>query len=236
MVAEAADVSAGALHLAAYRELPPEQRRWTSGLLPRAADPLAAPVRLLRQPHLPTSHRAPGGGATVAVPDPHLPPARLRRRERLPSVGHLRGAVRRHAAAIPEVAPVPPELGLAAGHQHLVSGLALSPLPGLQQPPQPGVRGVQPDRVLQVLAFQAGHLHRLPGGVPSGRAQHHQRRQCGQAGDLPAHGGCSLPEIAPGARGRPSTQFKGEVQPSPVAGVARPPVPSTIVNPPAKPQ
>jgi len=95
---------------------------------PVVPDPLSLPVRWLEQSHRPDRRRTPGRGLAILVPNLDLPVARLIGRERFSAVDDGRSIVALHLAAVPEVALVKHQIGVAAGYQNLVLGLSLTAL------------------------------------------------------------------------------------------------------------
>ena len=63
------------------------------------------------------------------------------RAQRLATVDDLRRLVGRHAAAVPQIAVVLAQIVQVPRHQHLISGLGLSPSGGIasEDPTQPGL-------------------------------------------------------------------------------------------------
>ena len=139
------------------------QRIVVRGLGGRRLDPLGFPVAGLEQPHLPCRGNAPAAIRAALVVDLDLPETGLAARQRLAGVDDVGRAVRLDLAAVPQVAVVLGKQDLRGGDEHPVcarthparhicAGICRAAV--VEDPAQPRLVRVDPQRVSQVLAAQ----------------------------------------------------------------------------------
>ena len=145
-------------------------RGWGLGIA-HSLHPFRLPIVGLDQPHFPSGGLALGNSIFTRQPRFHLPKTALTARERFPAIGNLRGRVRGHPAAVPQIAPVLLQQFLGAGHEHLIRGLFLTSRFRLSAfgfrlinlPGESRLRRINAERINEVFAAQMRGLDRRQG-------------------------------------------------------------------------
>ena len=159
VVAERIDVRHGPRRLARDDKRLPQpggrkRRALSRSLRTPLANPFRTPIRRLQQAHRPRGRRAPGRRPARVAPDAHLPVDSLPRTERLAAILNPCSLLRRHAARIPQIAPVLLQGGRGARNQHAIGALTANTGRWRQKPAQPRLQDVDALRVRQVLAAE----------------------------------------------------------------------------------